>query len=387
MDTIIYVYPLREVNRDRQELLNKSGQQSGGQECLDKGEQNSRQVRQSDKRGRLEEKEHQRKELCKESASSDCEMEAAADLFCMEELDMPGYHLVRVGISNKLAEMCGGNQRQGNTVSGKCEGIFRAGYHASVQNEEAFAQRKECLERTCFPKSTFMHKARREGFWRRRRRQKKQQAEQQWERALLEDFLHQILKDPEQSFVVCEEALPFFNRWEFNGYFETDWVKHMLRYAKEEPQAFVFPHFLVLGQARCLAEILYTCAGKMKSLKWILPARQFREELQELVEDIYDEYGLAVDVHLLEDEDAYRKTRISCALPTVVLDFSEADRVPTADIAKGSLWLDMASSEEKRRRIEERNTGIHYFSLKKEWKQPQKALFHLDTNSKNGYNT
>jgi len=76
-----------------------------------------------------------------------------------------------------------------------------------------------------------------------------------------------------------------------------------------------------------------------------------------------------------------------CLHPSLVLDFSEADRIATADVPRGSIWLDMAASEEKRRRIEDRNTGIRYFSLKKEWKQPQKALNHLDTTSKNGYNT
>lgn len=318
METIIYVYPLKELNRKQQKQINN---------CVPQPHVWNRCSM---------EQEHSMEQEC-----------------FIEDWNMADYHLVRVGISRQLAQICGGNQSQKEVA----------------QTESVSGKRKQ-------------------SFWTKRRWKKEQKVRMQREQELLTKFLQMIWWDPEQSMCVCEEKLPFFNRWEFNGYFETNWVKHMLRYVmSEEKQGFVFSHVLVLGQAQCLTELLFLYAGKMKSLKWVLPARQFREEQQEVVEDIYDEYGLAVDVQLLEDEDAYRRTRVSCVLPTVVLDFSESDRVPTADIAKGSLWLDMASSEQKRRRIEDRNTGIQYFSLKKEWKHPQKALFYLDTISKNGYNT
>ena len=203
---------------------------------------------------------------------------------------------------------------------------------------------------------------------------------------------------------VCQEPMPYFAERYFNDYFAADWVRHMLRYGRyvedmthtrgrtydsriKEEVSQPLAHFMILGQTACLPEILYEHVRGIKSLKWILPRRQFLEGQQELVEVLSEEYGLAAEVRLLFEEEGYRQVHPVCRVPSLVLDFSEEDRIPTADVARGSIWLDMASSEEKRRRIEDRDTGIHYFSLKKEWKQPQKALNYLDTISKNGYNT
>ena len=49
-------------------------------------------------------------------------------------------------------------------------------------------------------------------------------------------------------------------------------------------------------------------------------------------------------------------------------------------------WLDFPASEEKERRVTSGCPQIRYFSMKKEWKDPRKALEYLDTISKNGYN-
>ena len=61
----------------------------------------------------------------------------------------------------------------------------------------------------------------------------------------------------------------------------------------------------------------------------------------------------------------------------------------TAGVARGSIWLDLYSVEEKQKKMECRNPGIFYFSLKKKWKQVQKVRnmpFFLDTAKENGYN-
>lgn len=115
--------------------------------------------------------------------------------------------------------------------------------------------------------------------------------------------------------------------------------------------------------------------------------RQFQEAQEELVEDIYEEYGLAVEVHLLGEEKELRRRWLNCPFPVVIIDFSGEEKISAADVAKNSIWLDMTASEVKRHRLEDRNTQIAYFSLKKEWKQPQKARNYLDTISKNRYNT
>ena len=190
----------------------------------------------------------------------------------------------------------------------------------------------------------------------------------------------EIAKEEDHCCVVCQEAIPSLGRLDFHGYFEEDWVRHMMRYVNS-------PHFVILGQAACLPQILYSFVRKMKSLKWMMPARQFRPQFQDLVDDFCEEYGLAVDLRLVEEEADYRRCGLLCTIPSVIVDFSEEEKIPATAVAGESVWIDMVSSEEKQRRLEERNLGIAYFSLKKEWKQPQKAVNHLDTISKNGYNT
>lgn len=195
-----------------------------------------------------------------------------------------------------------------------------------------------------------------------------------------QDFLQQIMEDRNHSYIVTEEPVPFLEGWEFRGYYEEEWVMHIMQYA-------TLNHFVILGKAECIPRLMLQYVQRMKSLKWVLLQRQYGEAEEELVEEIYEEYGLAVEVRLLEEEGDWRRMRLACKIPMVLVDFCEEEKISAADVARGSIWLDMNASEVKRCRLEDRNTGIAYFSLKKEWKRPQNALYQLDTNSKNGYNT
>lgn len=259
------------------------------------------------------------------------------ELYCLEDYNLQDYRLIKVGMHAELLRIC----------------------------EENDMSEKE------------HRKTDRGGFLARRRIRKKRLRE----REMLTEFFKSLPELQKGSSFVCREPISYFAGLEFNGYFQADYVRHLLRYVGD------LPHFIILGPSYCIAEILYDHVRDMKSLKWIIYERQFREEQEELVDVLYEEYGLAVDVRLLSEEESFAKAHPTCREPSVVLDFSEEDRIPTVDVARGSIWLDMASSEEKRRRIEDRDTGISYFSLKKEWKEPQKALNYLDTISKNGYNT
>ncbi|MBE5884665.1 MAG: hypothetical protein E7291_09710 [Lachnospiraceae bacterium] len=259
-------------------------------------------------------------------------------LMVREEFDMRDYKLVKLGMSETLLQICEEN------------GIRESGRRTKETG----------------------------GFFARRCRKKRRMQE----KLLLEELEEMLSAESEIGGIVCEEIIAYFAGREFNGYFQADYVRHMLRYGTE-----LLSHLVILGQTACVPELVYESIRHVKSMKWILPKRQFRVEQQEMVDILYEEYGLAVEVKLLEERESYMQVYPICLHPSLVLDFSEADRIATADVPRGSIWLDMAASEEKRRRIEDRNTGIRYFSLKKEWKQPQKALNHLDTTSKNGYNT
>ena len=123
------------------------------------------------------------------------------------------------------------------------------------------------------------------------------------------------------------------------------------------PQA-VQPHFVILGMAPCLFEVIEACARRMKSLRWILPEEDCDEELQGFVEDFCTEYGLAIMLEPFGSAAALKRLRLVCGQPVNVLDFTGEAYMAVSDVPKGSVWLDMFSVEEKRRRIAARGGGI-----------------------------
>lgn len=238
------------------------------------------------------------------------------------------------------------------------------------------------------------------GFFRRRKARKREKEharereirrKQLWSRlSEVGELIYPMLDYPDESYCVYEEALKktdFHKLWqqycsfpEFHDYMQDTWAEPLLRYAEHSS-------YLVLGNAFCLPGFLWRKAERMKSLQWILPGKQYTEELAAFEEDICQEFGLAIDMHVLKSPEEYRRVRLKSKLPVNIIDFSGEERLQTADLPSESIWLDMSSMEEKRRRIEDRKNPMRYFSLKKQWKQPQKGRYHLDTISKNGYNT
>lgn len=157
----------------------------------------------------------------------------------------------------------------------------------------------------------------------------------------------------------------YFDQSEFTDYSGRFWVEQLM------PEA-VLPHFVILGTAACIPEIIEKYAGGMKSLKWILPEAGCTEEVQGFVEDFYIESGLAVSLQTLSDAGEFRKLRQICVLPSNILDFTEEPNINTSGAAPGSIWLDMQSVEEKRRRILGRSPEIACFSMKEKWKYAQR---------------
>lgn len=141
--------------------------------------------------------------------------------------------------------------------------------------------------------------------------------------------------------------------------------------------------------------------------------------LEDFIEEIYDEYGLAAALDTAGRPSAgkspaagrnsaaggdfvagrFSVSGSSWKEPVLVLDFAggagrngekkwddnrigkESGRGLTkavwtlaAQAAPGSVWLDMRSMEEKRRRIESGGKGVLYFSMKKEWEQQGKLF-------------
>lgn len=157
----------------------------------------------------------------------------------------------------------------------------------------------------------------------------------------------------------------YFDLREFEGYCRPFWVEQLMSEA-------VWPHFVILGTVPEVFSMLEHYACKMKSLRWILLESDYTEELLADVEDFYTEYGLAIELQYLEGTSAWKKFRLSCVRPSNILDFTGEARLAVPEIPEGSVWLDMLSVEEKRRRMMGRNNEISYTSLKEKWKYAQR---------------
>lgn len=120
----------------------------------------------------------------------------------------------------------------------------------------------------------------------------------------------------------------------------------------------------MIGYRDCLEELLGRNARDIKELTWILSEAVYTQKVRDILTDVFDEYGLAIQVQVVKMPYAYLSADLSCKYPVNILDFSMQDKIPTAGIARGSCWLDMASMEEKRRRIAVRNLGIEYYSMR-----------------------
>lgn len=157
---------------------------------------------------------------------------------------------------------------------------------------------------------------------------------------------------------------------EFHGYTERFWMEQVF-YQGVRLSASP-PHFVILGTAPGLPEVLEAHARRMKSLRWVLLEAEWDEELSAFVEDFYTEYGLAIELQLLEDAAALRRLRLFLGEPVNVVDFTGESYMAVSAAPEGSVWLDMLSVEEKRRRILARGKNITYFSMKEIWKNAQK---------------
>lgn len=210
--------------------------------------------------------------------------------------------------------------------------------------------------------------------------------DRKWMERRIEAQLRELTEDPDHTYVVCREPLSFYFGREFREYLQQNWVEHLLRYGEKADGCPKYPDLVILGRNAFLTYVVLRYAEKLRRVGWYLTERQYREEEDWLVEELEEEYGLIPGLHLLATDSDYRRIRLQDTEPCVVLDFCDNEKIYGADLGKGSIWLDFTASEEKERRFAIQCPGILYFSLKKEWKEPRKALEYLDTISKNGYN-
>lgn len=163
--------------------------------------------------------------------------------------------------------------------------------------------------------------------------------------------------------ILWQQCFPFP---EFDAYLQPQWVEALLENAR-------LHHYVVLGVADSVSTAILHCASRMKSLRWFLQERDCGQEIQDFVEDFYEEYGLAATLQPLEGERPFSRLLMETLEPVCVLDFTRENRIPMGGLARGSIWLDFCSIEEKARRMTESGEGIFYFSIKEIWKRAGKS--------------
>lgn len=156
-----------------------------------------------------------------------------------------------------------------------------------------------------------------------------------------------------------------FDMEEFQDYRQRFWIERLLPYAG-------LCHYVILGTAPCIYEIIEERAGRMKSLRWMLLEADCDQGLLDFVEDFYTEYGLAIELRTFDSEESFRRQKALCSQPANIIDFTGDICFFVTEAAEGSIWLDMLSSEEKRYRLQGRRTGVEYVSLKEEWKRAKR---------------
>lgn len=208
------------------------------------------------------------------------------------------------------------------------------------------------------------------------RREEQRKATEDKMRLAAERIINRVSEGGECRYV-CEEGLKKCVAWEvwlryfpveeFSDYLKPFWAGQLLCRVKHT-------QFVILGAGESVYGLIESCAPRMKGIRWIVREQDCTRELTEFVEDFCVEYGLAVALQTMSGRTGYRRICLSCPEPVNILDFSGEDRIAVSDVARDSVWLDMLSSEEKRRRLKERDTGIRYFSLKEEWKPRRESL-------------
>lgn len=177
-----------------------------------------------------------------------------------------------------------------------------------------------------------------------------------------EDTCSYMCEDSLENSAVWSVWLKFFPVKKFEGYLQRFWIEQLLAYAGHH-------QLVILGSCEEIFGVIEKHACKIKSLRWFLREEDCSGEITGFVEDFYIEYGLAIDLQTVSGRNAYRKLRLTCPEPADILDLTGEPCAAAAGVARGSVWLDAFSSEEKQRRIVCRNTGIHYFSLKESWRR------------------
>lgn len=201
------------------------------------------------------------------------------------------------------------------------------------------------------------------GLYEKRRSRCRQRLAQQQKEKLLNSVL-KCWGDECTTACVCRPPITYFDKWKFTEYMDNVWVNRLLAKA-------VLPYYVVIGNFAGLREILFPRARRMKELIIYVTEGDRSEELDDITEELYDEYGLTPQLQIIE-QDNYKSLVKIGFMPCNVLDFSEETRLWPGIVPAGSRWFDFGNSDDKRRKIESIGADVIYFSMMDMFENPEK---------------
>ena len=160
----------------------------------------------------------------------------------------------------------------------------------------------------------------------------------------------------------------FFPYPRYRHFRKKEYGQYLLACAKDRMRQLQGQNILVLGYDESISELLRPVLKSAGALHLFPGDALEAQKSESYAEAVYEGYGLAVAV-----EDVPRKKGAK-VLPfwgekSLILDFSGESIWYPENIAPGSIWLDMDSIWEKRKRMETRYTAIVYDSLQKRWEK------------------
>ena len=135
------------------------------------------------------------------------------------------------------------------------------------------------------------------------------QAELKLTELKLREQLQELTEDPDHTYVVCREPLSFYYGREFREYLQQEWIEHLLRYGEGRDGCLLWPDLVLFGRSPYLPYVLLRYAPRLRSVKWYLTDREYREDEDWLAEELEEEYGLIPEIRLLSEAADYGKVR------------------------------------------------------------------------------
>lgn len=168
--------------------------------------------------------------------------------------------------------------------------------------------------------------------------------------------------------------------WKLPSYAERFRSENLIDLLDRVPDKGRFRACVIIGYDACLEEALGYLAESFRSLRFWMAEEppDFAKRLDEL----YEEYGMVASLDTWRQGTCIQIQRQESCL---FLDLSRQEKLPVYGMSQGSMWVDLADSEHRRRQIAAYPLGIPYLSLSGIWEREMAQT--LDTVSKFEYNT